>query len=92
MEIPCAGTAVEIYSRLKTRLQQITSERTIEQLQELTFHDQERRIVAKGTGFRADLTCSDGKVVLNMDLGLLLRPLRSKIEQELIKRLRLEIP
>ncbi len=49
--------------------------------------DTAKKIVAKGKGFELNLNFLDSKVVADLNLSFLLKPLRSKINTELEKEL-----
>lgn len=49
--------------------------------------DEAKKITAKGKGFELKLNFLDSKLVADLDLSFLLKPLRSKINTELEKEL-----
>lgn len=49
--------------------------------------DENQKIIAKGKGFELTLDFLETKLVVDLDLSFLLKPLRSKINSELEKEL-----
>jgi hypothetical protein len=82
MEIQCKGTAAEIYSKVKPKLQHYKDAGKL-QIKDVDFSDSKFHAIAKGTGFKAIVQCKDGGVSVDLDLGLLLKPLRSTIEDSI---------
>lgn len=82
MEIKCSGDRREIFSKIRPKLEQYKRDGKL-QITDVQFDEAQQICTAKGTGFKAKLACADGKVTIELELGLLLKPLRSKIESEL---------
>lgn len=87
MEIECPGQAAEIYNKLKTKLEDYRKQGKLQQLKDINFNDAAHEAVASGTGFKSKIQCRDGKVVVDLDLGLFLKPMRSQIEDGIRKTL-----
>ena len=87
MEIQCQGSQSEIYSKLKTRIQDLLAQGKLAMINNVEFQDATHAAKAKGTGFEAKINCFDAKVAVELSLGLLLKPMRGKIEEGLRARL-----
>lgn len=85
MEIQCEGQAAEIYQKLKTKLTDYKSQGKLSQIKEIAFDDASRSAQASGTGFKSRIQCQDGKVVLDLDLNFMLKPMRGQIEEQVRK-------
>ncbi len=80
MEIHCAESKEEIYKKIKPKLEHY-KETGKWQIKDVEFNDAALKVVAKGPGFTANVACNDGKINVDLELGFLLKPLRSTIEQ-----------
>lgn len=87
MQIKCAGEAKEIFSKLKLKIEEFRSLGKMKILQSVEFDDANFLIKAKGVGFEAFIYCKSGLIDVDLKLGLLLKPMRSKIEEELLQKL-----
>ncbi|MBI2606230.1 MAG: polyhydroxyalkanoic acid system family protein [Deltaproteobacteria bacterium] len=87
MEIQSSGSAAEVYGRLKTRITELRAKGKLSVIRDIRFDDSGLSAQATGSGFRALIACADGKVSVDLKLGLLLRPMRGQIEEGLRKRL-----
>ena len=87
MEIQSSGSAAEVYSRLKTRITELRSKGKLSVIRDIKFNDSGLSAQAIGSGFEALIACVDGKVNVDLRLGLLLKPIRGQIEEGLRKRL-----
>lgn len=87
MEIPCDGSAAELYSKLKAGVDRIRKSEYGRYLDEVEFLDKDHTAVAKGSGFSAKIQCKKSKIIVELNLGLLLKPIRGKIESVLKKQL-----
>ncbi len=87
MEINCMGSASEIYSKLKTRIEDLRSRGKLSIISEVQFNDDSKTATAKGTGFDANISCVENKIQVELKLGFLLKPMRHTIEEGLRKRL-----
>ncbi|HRK03352.1 MAG TPA: polyhydroxyalkanoic acid system family protein [Oligoflexia bacterium] len=83
MEYAANGSAAEIYLKLKKKLEDYRNAGKLEQLKEVTFDDAAHTARATGPGFKANIACKDGKVVVELDLNFLLKPMRGKIEEKI---------
>lgn len=88
MEINCLGSAEEIYQKLKTKLTQYQRDGKLAQVKQIDFDDAKLAALATGTGFKASLQCQNNLVQFTLDLGLMLKPLRSQIEGSIEKSLK----
>ncbi len=77
------GTGTEIYGKLKSKIQQLQQSGKLSYVQNLEFSDASQEIQAKGTGYTAKLIAADGKIDVNLDLSLLMKPMRGTIEGQL---------
>ena len=87
MEIQSSGAAAEVYGRLKTRITELRSKGKLSVIRDIKFNDSGLSVRATGSGFEALIACVDGKVNVDLKLGLLLKPIRGQIEEGLRKRL-----
>lgn len=85
MEIQCSGQAVEIYQKLKTKLTDYQQQGKLSQLKDIQFDDTAKSAIASGTGFKSKIQCEDGKIVLDLDLNFMLKPMRGQIEDQIKK-------
>jgi len=86
LEIDCPGhQGADIYRKLKDKLADVQKQGKISQLKDISFNDSACEAVATGTGFKSVIKCQDNKVVVNLDLNFLLKPLRSQIEEMIRK-------
>lgn len=83
MEITTQGSAQSIYSKLKSKFEEIQAQGKFEQIKEIRYDDAACKAIASGPGFKADIQCKDGKVLVALDLNFLLKPLRGKIEEKI---------
>ena len=86
MEIACSGHAPEIYKKIKTKLSGYLNQGKLK-LKDIVFDDRAHEALATGTGFKSKIRCRDGKVIVDLDLNFLLRPLRGQIEDGIRKNL-----
>ncbi|MGE4233695.1 MAG: polyhydroxyalkanoic acid system family protein [Bacteriovoracia bacterium] len=75
--------AQAIYSTLKSKIEQIEGKSFMEMVQDLKFDDKELTAKAKGTGFEAFIRCLNGKILVDLNLSILLKPMRSAIEKKI---------
>ncbi len=87
MEILCQGSQSEIYTKLKARIQDLVARGKLAMINDVEFMDSTHAARAKGTGFEAKINCTEGKVLVDLSLGFLLKPMRGKIEEGLRARL-----
>lgn len=85
MEIQCQGGADEIYSKLKTKLVDYKNQGKLSQIKDIDFDDASKSALASGTGFKTRISCQDGKIVLELDLNFMLKPMRGQIEEQIRK-------
>lgn len=85
MEIQCPGQATDIYAKLKTKLADYQAQGKLQQLKDIQFDDASKSAVASGTGFKTKIQCQDGKIVLDLDLNFMLKPMRGQIEEQIRK-------
>lgn len=83
MEIACKGSAAEVYELFKTKVEALRSQGRLQVIEKITYQDASKEANAKGTGFEALIQCKDGTISVDLKLGLLLRPMRSTIEEKL---------
>ena len=70
---------------LGVRMTELHAQGKIPNLKEVTYNDSGLEALVHGTGFKGSLKCSEGKVVVALDLNFLLKPMRGQIE-EMIQR------
>ena len=87
MEIKLKGTAEQLYKKIKPRLELYCEEGKL-RFQEVEFNDDMLQAQARGRGFKAKIQFHDGLVEVDLDLNLLLKPLRGTIEEGIRERLR----
>lgn len=87
MEIECQGSASEIFTKLKTQITDLRSKGKLSVIKDIQFNDGSKSAKASGSGYDADIQCVEGKVVVSLKLGLLLKPMRGTIEEGLRARL-----
>ena len=85
MEIPTQGTAQNIYSKLKAKFTEYQTQGRFEQIKDIQYDDAACSARAVGPGFKANIECKDNKVLVELDLNFLLKPLRGKIEESIAK-------
>jgi hypothetical protein len=85
MEFKCPGTASEIYNTLKTKLEDYQKQGKLSQLKDVDFNDAAHEAVASGAGFKSRIQCRDGKVMVDLELGFFLKPMRGQIEESIKK-------
>jgi hypothetical protein len=85
MEFPVSGTKSEIYEKLKAKLGEAVSAGKIPALKELSWNDAGHQATASGPGFKAKITCMDGKVGVDLDLNFMLKAMRGQIEEQVKK-------
>lgn len=85
MEIQCQGAAADIYTKLKTKLVDYKNQGKLSQIKDIDFDDSTKSAIASGTGFKTHITCHDGKIVLDLDLNFMLKPMRGQIEEQIRK-------
>lgn len=80
MEILCPGKpADQVYGIIKTKLLSYRDQGKL-QIKDVRPDDARKYLEAGGTGFTAKIQCSDGKVLVDLELGFLLKAIRGKIE------------
>ncbi len=85
MEIACSGKASEIYQKLKTKLEQYKQDGKLAQVKSIEYNDLVLEALASGTGFKARIQSKDNKVVIDLDLNFMLKPMRGQIEESIKK-------
>lgn len=85
MTLETKGSKEEIYTKLKTKLQDYFAQGKISQLKEIRFDDAKFEALASGTGFKAKIACRDSKVDIELDLNFLLKAMRGQIEEQVTK-------
>ena len=80
------STKAEAYEAVKNRINEDMIKK-FKVTAKVTHDDSVKNINAKGKGFELKLNFLDDKVVADLSLSLLLKPLRGKINSELEKEL-----
>ena len=85
MEIQCPGQASEIYLKLKTKFDDYQKQGKLSQVKDISFDDKTHQAMVSGTGFKSTIHCKDGKILVDLDLNFLLKPMRGQIEATIRK-------
>ncbi len=85
MEFQVKGTATEIYGKLKDKLGGYVTAGKLPYIKDIAWNDATCSALVTGPGFKATIECSDGLAKMNLDLNLVLRAIKGKIEAEVQK-------
>lgn len=91
MRIQFPGKANEIYNFIKKTFDQYKQHEALAkfQVKDVMFDDQNHQASAKGMGFEVKIKCQDNAIDIDLNLGMLLKPLKGTIEnkiQEMIEK------
>ncbi len=85
MEFQVKGSKSEIYGKLKGKLQGALAAGKMPALKDIAWDDAACTAKATGTGFKATITCFEGRVGVDLDLNFVLKAMRGQIEEQVKK-------
>ena len=85
MEFQVSGTQQELYTKLKEKLSGFVAAGKLPYVKNLDYKDAAHSVSATGSGFKVEIQCFDGRVAVAMELNLVLRALKSQIEDQVKK-------